>query len=705
MPDAARALDGASAFLRSLIPFPSSGSVGPLSLLPILPQAGAAQSNAVDNAAATAGEAAAASIVSQAASILDEEMARGVFAARTAGGTAPQPYSNAGNPVLRQMREFVDNLAALWPQLQGGAANGPSTYRRATSDAEPLAQLKPRGIVKPGERATISMTLRNSESEPVRLVPTATDLLGSRGGRIPSSLLEFTPMEIALDPQQQKDLAISVSVPADAAPGCYSGLLVVRGLDYLRALITIEVGGTTAAPESLQTLPPPRTALPPSSTANLSSMSSAAAGTGHTAESTPYRRSDGAGDSRQQWTGMLPAARYNSLMQEAVKLAEDGELGNSDAIRLLQMPHRPEDVKEVLAKLDTRLTCEAKGKLILDAFVPLPAGVDNHRWEPLFDRYPISGKTYTTASGTVVLSEVQYYNGEMVQLYGGCANLAAVREALAGSGYKPMTMMRADGQESAIVQFWSHQLTDTSLAPYNAMFVIVAAVRDDTPASEAYIRADENGASSVLSMFDGCFDQSRRTYENKAQLYFVRLLDSTRVAIEVGRERMGTDKRPGTIELRHEGQQRTFSIEDGARRPVARIKFVPADDPSAYLSELAKAAATAGIPFRELPCGTEYVYPGVARIGAGPVVQWQWRTDVIPRFQAVKPDTVVFDSSSEEGNTLIRWGFEPKVLGYIPTVRGVVTGIPESRGQGANSPSSALASIRSFVSKPSMNQS
>jgi hypothetical protein len=90
-----------------------------------------------------------------------------------------------------------------------------------------------------------------------------------------------------------------------------------------------------------------------------------------------------------------------------------------------------------------------------------------------------------------------------------------------------------------------------------------------------------------------------------------------------------------------------------------------------------KAAATAGIPFRELPPGTEYVYPSVARIETGPVVHWQWRTDLVPRFQPMKPNTVAFDSSSEEGEMLIKWGFKPKVLGYLPNVRGVITGVPE----------------------------
>src|SRR4029453_16425795 len=172
-------------------------------------------------------------------------------------------------------------------------------------------------------------------------------------------------------------------------------------------------------------------------------------------------------------------------------------------IRLLQIPHRPQDVKEVLARFHQELTLEAKSRLTLEAFAPLPDGVDNQRYEPIFDKYPITGKTYRTASGTVVLNEVQYYNGEMAQLYGECPNVAQVCEDLAGSGYKPLTMRHADGRESAIAMFWSHQLTDTSLRPYDAAFIIVAAVPDDTPADRACIAADENGASSALAMFDG----------------------------------------------------------------------------------------------------------------------------------------------------------------------------------------------------------
>jgi hypothetical protein len=235
-------------FLRRLIPFPSAETVSPLALMP-MPTPGRALSAGPDGVAqsypanATAGivNDQAASIVSMAASVLDEEMARGVLAARAADVTAPYGRSDSNNPVLRQMHDFVNNLAALWPSLQQASAQPFAGSQPAASEPDPLAEVRPRATVKRGERATISMTLCNSESRRVHLVPAATDLLGSQGGQINGSRLEFTPSELDLDPRAQRELAIATTVPVDAVPGCYSGLLVVRGLDYLRALITIEV--------------------------------------------------------------------------------------------------------------------------------------------------------------------------------------------------------------------------------------------------------------------------------------------------------------------------------------------------------------------------------------------------------------------------------------------------------------------------------
>src|SRR5262249_42605988 len=148
----------------------------------------------------------AASIVSQAASVLDEEMARGVLSARRSAATVPPGYSNAQNPILRQLHELVENIAAVWPSPQSAPGRTFDGSQSAASDADALAELRPpAATVKPGLRATISIALRNNESCTVRLTPMATDLLGSRGGRIPCSLFEFIPPELGLEPQQQTD--------------------------------------------------------------------------------------------------------------------------------------------------------------------------------------------------------------------------------------------------------------------------------------------------------------------------------------------------------------------------------------------------------------------------------------------------------------------------------------------------------------------
>ena len=96
---------------------------------------------------------------------------------------------------------------------------------------------------------------------------------------------------------------------------------------------------------------------------------------------------------------------------------------------------------------------------------------------------------------------------------------------------------------------WASRFTDTTIGAYNAMFIVVATVPEGAPAQRTCLAADANGASSALVMFDGTFDEARALYENRARLFLVRLLDSTQVAIDVGRERMGTDKRPGTIDM------------------------------------------------------------------------------------------------------------------------------------------------------------
>src|SRR4051812_40846722 len=89
--------------------------------------------------------------------------------------------------------------------------------------------------------------------------------------------------------------------------------------------------------------------------------------------------------------------------------------------------------------------------------------------DPFFDRHAMSGRTYVTASGTVTPNELQYYDGEMIHFYGECTNVHAVEQALAGSGYKPVTLEYPDGRRTAVAQLWISRFTDTTIGPYNAL--------------------------------------------------------------------------------------------------------------------------------------------------------------------------------------------------------------------------------------------
>jgi len=232
-------VDDARGFLRRLLPFPSSAPGATLHQ-PLESTRTLVRPSTI--AVPAAGQQAAA-IVSEAASILDEEMAKGVLAARGAYQPARHQGADQTADVIRAVHDLVDNIGRIWPTVQKASALTPGTPAAAADSGsqETLPLLKPASPVRAGQRGTFAMVLRNSENQAVRLKPISTDLIGGSGGRISSGLLEFSPGDVRLDPGEQRELQGRIAVPAATAPGCYFGLLVVGGIDYLRALIEIEV--------------------------------------------------------------------------------------------------------------------------------------------------------------------------------------------------------------------------------------------------------------------------------------------------------------------------------------------------------------------------------------------------------------------------------------------------------------------------------
>lgn len=301
-------------------------------------------------------------------------------------------------------------------------------------------------------------------------------------------------------------------------------------------------------------------------------------------------------------------------------------------------------------------------------------------YSSLFDRHPLSGRTYVTKRGAVLPNELHYFDGEMLHLYGECTNPAAVDAALGGSGYRAIRFRYDDRQETAAAQVWINKFTDCTIGPYSALFIVVAAV--PIVASSDTYGADPSGAFSVLPMVDGRFDATSGTYRNRARIFLVRLLDTTDAAIDVGRERMGTDKRPASIDFSRDDQQLRIAVADEDERRVVDIVLPFASGGTGtYAAALGDAARRNHVELPQLPNGVEYVYPAVARIGRMPVVEWDWRTDVVPSlrpFEKTNRDSrFTVGPGSEEGRILLSWGFEPRAAGYIARVRGLITGLAE----------------------------
>jgi len=238
---ASAAVESTGKLVRRLLPFPSSGDS--LTAMPLMaPSLGKIQEGLLADTVPSVAGHQAGTIVNEAAAILDEEMAKGVLAARGVNRVPDRGGSASSSDLLGQVHDLVNRVAEMWPGPPGAAIplTRPSESTVA-SECDTLPVLTPGSSVRRGQRAAISMTLWNEESRPVCLLPAATDLLGSAGGRIAAGLLEFGSPEIRLESQERKELKFSVTIPGDTKPGCYSGILVVRGVDYLRALIAVEV--------------------------------------------------------------------------------------------------------------------------------------------------------------------------------------------------------------------------------------------------------------------------------------------------------------------------------------------------------------------------------------------------------------------------------------------------------------------------------
>jgi hypothetical protein len=199
-------------------------------------------------------------IVQEAAAILEQEIAAGITAAKKVEERfvdVKELRSAEADALMHRFRkdahEIVD-IAVDLVQLAIGSAVGltqnglpfrlRSTGRSAVDrpTLPPLAVVHIAGPILPGAAGEAQISLENDgEAATAPLKFHISDLVNADGAVISAVHVKFVPASVAIPPRSATRIAISVSIPKDAKPGLYAGIMQASNLDRVRAVVQIHV--------------------------------------------------------------------------------------------------------------------------------------------------------------------------------------------------------------------------------------------------------------------------------------------------------------------------------------------------------------------------------------------------------------------------------------------------------------------------------
>ena len=190
-------------------------------------------------------------IVEQAAAVLASERPNVSPGPSTRSdiGSLGATQSARVSELQEQVNALIEQFAALIarpPNLDALAAPYASVPVRETPDAagtvvEPAPVLAPPDPVAPGGTAQICISLANEDERPAQIVFFATGLIGEDGECIPAERISFEPRELMLSPGKTGAVIVRVVIPAQTRCGVYSGLVRASKLDYLHAVLVVQV--------------------------------------------------------------------------------------------------------------------------------------------------------------------------------------------------------------------------------------------------------------------------------------------------------------------------------------------------------------------------------------------------------------------------------------------------------------------------------
>lgn len=199
-------------------------------------------------------------VVTRAVSILEEEIAVGVAAAKNVESRfVDVQTTRSGKPeeVLPRFRRDAHDAVDILMDLVGvatrtvdsltqsairiGGEPAPGGRPRSTAAAT-IPTLSPAQAAHAGTMAELSMSLENDGDSPTeQFAFHATDLVSPAGGRIAASQISFSPDSLVIPPHDRAQLVIKITIPEDVSAGVYTGVLQATRLSQLRAMVLVPI--------------------------------------------------------------------------------------------------------------------------------------------------------------------------------------------------------------------------------------------------------------------------------------------------------------------------------------------------------------------------------------------------------------------------------------------------------------------------------
>jgi hypothetical protein len=197
-------------------------------------------------------------VVQQAASILEEEIAAGIVAARQVEERLINVKAIRSRPsdevIQRYRRDAHDALDIVLDVIHAATKSVGELAQRAISirSGETLTSgpLAPSTIptlsapqpVKAGDAVEIPMAVENdSHTQTAQFSFHVSDLINESGSHIAASQITLAPALLTLGPRQSEKVTVTIHVPAGTAAGSYAGLLQATNFNQLRAVLAVQV--------------------------------------------------------------------------------------------------------------------------------------------------------------------------------------------------------------------------------------------------------------------------------------------------------------------------------------------------------------------------------------------------------------------------------------------------------------------------------